>query len=172
MRVHALATGVNRETPQWLFDKYHARWRFTLDVCATKRNAKCPVYFSRRDNGLAQPWRGVCWMNPPYGDEIGDWVRKATEEVAARRAIAVVALLPARTDTAWWHDWVKPFARVRFLRGRLRFGGAKKDAPFPSVIAIYPRSGGLKRARGMADPRQLDLLGSGEVLPVAQVTQR
>jgi phage N-6-adenine-methyltransferase len=106
------------ETPQDFFDELDREFGFTLDVCALPENAKCQRYFTPDMDGLKQEWRGVCWMNPPYGREIGEWVRKAFE--SARRGATVVCLLPARTDTAWWHTYVMEATEVRFVRGRLR----------------------------------------------------
>jgi site-specific DNA-methyltransferase (adenine-specific) len=74
-------------------------------------------------------------MNPPYGREIGQWVKKAYNE--SRNGATVVCLLPARTDTAWWHDYVLPMATVTFIRGRLKFGDSKNSAPFPSAVAVF-----------------------------------
>lgn len=158
LNVHTMSRRSVYETPDELYLPLHRRWHFTLDVCATRRNAKCERFFTRKENGLKQTWSGVCWMNPPYGRVIGDWVEKAAGESQAERAV-VVALLPARTDTAWWHDLVLPFARVRFLRGRLHFSRMKNSAPFPSVLAFYPKRRAFALARGMPDPRQLVLSG-------------
>ncbi len=121
-------------TPQDLFDKLNAEFNFTLDVCATKENAKCSVFYTKGDDGLSCDWSWghICWMNPPYGREIKSWVKKASESDAL-----VVGLLPARTDTAWFWDYVQGKAEIRFIRGRLKFGGCKNSAPFPSMIAIW-----------------------------------
>lgn len=111
------------ETPQDFFDRYDATYHFETDVCALPENAKCARYFTPEMDGLKQEWAGVCWMNPPYGREISKWVRKAYE--SARDNLAtVVCLLPARTDTKWFHDYVLPYADVRFIKGRMKFGGA------------------------------------------------
>lgn len=123
------------ETPRWLFEALNERFDFTLDVCATRRNAKCDRFFSPEDDGLSRPWYGRCWMNPPYGKGIGVWVAKAKEE--AGKGALVVGLLPARTDTLWWQTHVQGAADVRFLAGRLKFEGAKSSAPFPSAIAVW-----------------------------------
>jgi len=124
------------ETPQELFDRLNEEFRFTLDVCATAENAKCKRFFSPDQDGLKQSWEGeICWMNPPYGREIGKWVRKAYRE--SLKGATVVCLLPARTDTSWFHDYIYGRAEIRFLRGRLKFGSAKNSAPFPNMIAIY-----------------------------------
>ena len=123
------------ETPQAFFDEWNARFGFTLDVCATPENSKCARFYTREQDGLAQKWDGVCWMNPPYGREIGHWVKKAYE--SSLLGAMVVCLLPARTDTAWWHDYVLPHAEVHFIRGRIRYVGAKSAAPFPSAVAVF-----------------------------------
>jgi site-specific DNA-methyltransferase (adenine-specific) len=123
-------------TPQAFFNEWHALFNFTLDVCADAQNAKCERFFDLSANGLKQDWSlDVCWMNPPYGREIGQWVKKAYSE--SRNGATVVCLLPARTDTAWWHDYVLPFAKVTFIRGRLKFGTATNSAPFPSAVAVF-----------------------------------
>jgi len=119
------------ETPQEFFDKLDAEFHFDWDVCATRESAKCALYWSEEDDALVQEWAGVCWMNPPYGRQIGQWVQKAYEADAT-----VVCLLPARTDTAWWHDYVMK-GEVRFIRGRLHFSGHKWNAPFPSAVVIF-----------------------------------
>ena len=125
-------------TPQALFDGLNAEFGFTLDVCATPGNAKCARYYSPADDGLRQEWAGVCWCNPPYGREIGKWVRKAFE--AVQRGSTVVCLLPARTDTNWWHAYVM-HGEVRFLRGRLYFNDGRGRAPFPSAVVVFrPRA--------------------------------
>lgn len=122
------------ETPQWLFDDLDAEFHFTLDVCALPENAKCPQYFTPDQDSLQQPWRGVCYMNPPYGAEIYRWVQKAFE--ASLYGSTVVCLLPGRLGSRWWRQYVK-LAEIRELPGRLRFGDAKHSAPFPSVVAIF-----------------------------------
>ena len=122
-------------TPWPLFRALDVEFGFELDVCALPENAKCARYFTPDDDGLSKMWRGICWMNPPYGRVIGAWVRKAFESAAA--GATVVCLLPARTDTAWWHDYVLRAAEVRFLRGRVRFVGAKASAPFPSAVVVF-----------------------------------
>jgi phage N-6-adenine-methyltransferase len=121
-------------TPQDLFDALHREFNFTLDVCATADNAKCEKFYTPADDGLAQSWTGTCWMNPPYGRQLGLWMEKARD--AASKGATVVALVPARTDTRWWHDIVQR-VEVRFLPGRLKFGGAKHSAPFPSAIVVF-----------------------------------
>lgn len=122
-------------TPQDLFSALDAEFSFELDVCALPENAKCARFFSPAADGLKQDWRGRVWMNPPYGRQIGKWVEKA--HASAQAGATVVCLLPARTDTKWWHDFVMPAAEIRFLRGRVRFGTAKSGAPFPSAIVVF-----------------------------------
>lgn len=120
------------ETPQDLFDALDIVFHFTLDVCATADNAKCERYYTKEEDGLNQKWDGVCWMNPPYGREIGKWVKKAYES-----GCVCVCLLPARTDTKWFHDYVLGKAEIHFIKGRLKFGNSKNSAPFPSMIVVY-----------------------------------
>ena len=122
------------ETPEAFFRALDAEFHFDLDTCAAAENAKCAKYIDRARDGLRTPWEGVCWCNPPYGREIGKWVHKAENEAA--RGCTVVLLLPARTDTRWFHDCLYGKAELRFVRGRLKFGAAKNSAPFPSMIAI------------------------------------
>lgn len=99
------------------------------------KNAKCSKYYSPEQDGLSQKWDGVCWCNPPYGRKVKDWVLKA--EQSAKDGAIVVMLLPARTDTKWFHDYILGKAEIRFLKGRLKFGGANNSAPFPSMIVIF-----------------------------------
>ncbi|MBQ7737018.1 MAG: adenine methyltransferase [Oscillospiraceae bacterium] len=122
------------ETPQDLFDRLNSEYHFETDVCALPENAKCPRYFTPDQNGLAQEWTGVCWCNPPYGRDIVKWVEKAYKSSAT-----VVMLLPARTDTKWFHDLCLRGGQVSFLRGRLKFGGSKNAAPFPSMLVVFDR---------------------------------
>jgi phage N-6-adenine-methyltransferase len=127
-------------TPTDTFAALDAEFHFTVDVCANAENAKCPIFFSQADDGLAQDWRGTCFANPPYGRAIGLWVAKAYESALA--GATVVMLIPARTDTRYWHAHVAKAAEVRFIPGRLRFGDSKNSAPFPSAVVVFrpPRS--------------------------------
>lgn len=122
------------ETPQLFFDALNAEHHFDVDVCATANNAKCERYYTKEQDGLSQQWKGVCWMNPPYGREIGKWMRKAYE--SSLYGATVVCLVPARTDTNWWHDYAMK-GEIEFVRGRLKFGGSKANAPFPSAIVTF-----------------------------------
>ena len=127
------------ETPREFFDAVDGVFHFSLDVCASSANAKCGRYFTKADDALTRTWSGVCWMNPPYGREISLWVRKAYES-GLKAGTVVVCLLPARTDTKWWHDYVIAHASlIRFIRGRLRFSG-RGPAPFPSALVAFGHS--------------------------------
>jgi len=124
------------ETPQELFDDLDREFGFTLDVCATAENAKCAKYYAPFDDGLSRDWTGeVVYCNPPYGRKQDAWVRKCSE-YGAGGGVAVM-LLPARTDTARFHDLILGKAEIRFLRGRLKFAGARDYAPFPSMIVVF-----------------------------------
>lgn len=125
------------ETPKDFFDDLDALFHFTLDACALPENAKCEKYFTPEMDGLKQEWGGVVWCNPPYGREIGRWVEKGY--LSAKNGCTVVMLLPARTDTKWFHEYcyMNRFATVRFVKGRLKFGGSRNGAPFPSMVVIF-----------------------------------
>lgn len=126
------------ETPQDLFDALDAEFHFTLDACATPENAKHPHFYTECEDGLLQDWAGeTVWCNPPYSSgRQNDWVRKCYEE-SLKPGTTVVLLVPARTDTARFHDYVWGKAELRFIRGRLKFVGADAGAPFPSMICVY-----------------------------------
>lgn len=124
-------------TPQDLFDKLNDEFHFTLDVCAIPENAKCEHYYSPEQDGLLQHWEGTVWCNPPYGRKIGLWVKKAYESVIRDDETTVVMLLPARTDTKWFHEYILPYGQIRFIRGRIKFGDSKNSAPFPSMIVVF-----------------------------------
>lgn len=128
-------------TPQDLFDSLDREFQFTLDPCANELNHKCERYYSRADDGLSKNWGGQSvFCNPPYGRQIGKWVRKASEESKKPRTV-VVMLIPARTDTSWFHDYIYGKAEVRFVRGRIKFGEARNAAPFPSMIVVFGDDG-------------------------------
>lgn len=125
------------ETPQDLFDELDKEFHFSIDVCATPKNAKCSRYYTAEQDGLNQPWNGIVWCNPPYGRNIGSWVRRGL--LASVSGALVVMLLPARTDTRWFHEYIyhRNNVEIRFLRGRLHFGESKNSAPFPSMIVVF-----------------------------------
>ena len=129
------------ETPQYLFDELNKEFEFTLDPCCTHENAKCEKHYTREEDGLAQSWaKENVFMNCPYGQEISAWVEKAYDEsitVSLNPAYVIVGLLPARTSTAWFHDFIYNYAEIRFIKGRLKFSNSKNSAPFPSMIVIW-----------------------------------
>lgn len=125
------------ETPQDFYDNLNDEFNFTLDPCAYPENAKCTKYFTVEQDGLKQDWGGeTVFCNPPYGRQIKDWVKKAYCE-SIKPDTVIVMLLPSRTDTACFHDYILPYAEIRFIRGRLKFGKSKNAAPFPSMVAIF-----------------------------------
>lgn len=127
----------NWATPPEVFKDLDNEFKFTLDPCASKENHKCDKYFTKEENGLLQDWGGQrVYCNPPYGRSVGDWVEKAAKE-SRKENTTVVMLLPARTDTKWFHKYIYGRATIRFIRGRLKFGGSKNSAPFPSMIVIF-----------------------------------
>lgn len=126
-------------TPQELFNELDSEFHFTVDVCALPENAKCKQFFTPEIDGLKQEWTGICWCNPPYGREIGKWVEKAYNSVHYGNANRVVMLLPARTDTRWFHTYIYGEAEIRFIKGRLKFGDSTNSAPFPSMIVVFTR---------------------------------
>ena len=121
-------------TQQDFFKKYDDVYKFETDVCATDDNAKCAKYYTEEMDGLSQEWRGVCWMNPPYGRTIGNWMKKDYE--SSLEGSTVACLVPARTDTGWWHDYAMK-GGIEFIKGRLKFGGSKNSAPFPSAVVVF-----------------------------------
>lgn len=135
MAVHYSSESDEWETPQWLFDLLYDEFKFGIDVAASSENAKVRPFFSVLHDGLAQDWKNYrCWLNPPYGREIGKWVEKAYR--SALDGATVVCLIPARTDTRWWWDYVIK-GEIRFLKGRLKFGNADNGAPFPSAVVVF-----------------------------------
>lgn len=124
-------------TPQSVFEELNKEFHFNLDPCATKDNAKCRKFFTKAQDGLKQNWQGYnVFCNPPYGRKIKEWVIKAYEE-SLKPNTTVVMLIPARTDTSYFHDYIYGKSEIRFIRGRLKFGNAKNSAPFPSMVVIY-----------------------------------
>jgi site-specific DNA-methyltransferase (adenine-specific) len=123
-------------TPQYFFDELNSEFHFTLDPCADEFNHKCEKYFSKEQDGLLQSWKNdIVFCNPPYGREIYNWVKKAYEEY--NKGAIVVMLVPARTDTKWFHEFIYKKAEIRFIKGRLKFGNSKNSAPFPSMVVIF-----------------------------------
>jgi phage N-6-adenine-methyltransferase len=126
-------------TPQDFFDKLHEEFIFDIDVCASDWNAKLLDYWTVADDALSLDWTGLrCFMNPPYGRELKVWIKKAYEE--SLKGALVVALIPARTDTSYFHDYIFGKAEVRFIRGMIKFErpeGAADAAPFPSAVVVW-----------------------------------
>jgi site-specific DNA-methyltransferase (adenine-specific) len=141
-------------TPRSIFQKLDEEFHFEIDVAANRENALCGRFFDLKTNAIMQHWApAVCWMNPPYGPDIPKWMRKAWEE--SRKGATVVCLVPSRTDTGWWHDYVLQ-GEIRFLRGRLRFNEGGK-ATFPSAVVIFRSSesigpGGERATAGAVRP--------------------
>lgn len=134
MNVHFSSKTPEWSTPQDFFDKLNKEFKFTLDPCATKENAKCAKYYNEEQDGLSKNWDNErVFCNPPYGREIGKWVKKASEAKGG----VVVMLIPSRTDTRWFHDFILQKTEIRFLRGRLKFGGCENSAPFPSMVVVF-----------------------------------
>lgn len=136
-KVYHKSEKMDWETPDWLFKMADERWGpFELDAAATEENKKCPLCLTFY--GLEAPWdmkASRVWLNPPYGREIGKWIAKAYEE--SEKGCRVVCLIPARTDTQYWHDYVTKAAEIVFLKGRVKFKGAKNGAPFPSALVVF-----------------------------------
>ena len=126
-------------TPQDLFDGLNSEFNFTLDVCSTHENAKCAKHFTKDEDGLLQDWKGeTVWCNPPYGRKMVKWIQKCAEH--GRNGWIAVLLIPARTDTKAFHEYIYGRAEIRFIKGRLKFSGQKNNAPFPSMIVIFGNS--------------------------------
>lgn len=128
------SASVEWSTPDSIFKPLDAEFGFTLDVAASAGNAKCPAFLSREMDALSARWDGVCWMNPPYGPDLKKWVRKAWE--SSREGAVVVCLLPARTNTGYWHDYCMR-GEVRFIRGYPKFGNAKQGLKVPLAIVVF-----------------------------------
>lgn len=121
-------------TPQWLFDLLDLEFGFTLDPCCTEESAKCSKFYTVTENGLLKNWaEETVFMNPPYS-HVSDWMQKAYG--SAQDGATVVCLVPSRTDTKWWHKYAMK-GEIRFIRGRLKFGNATENAPFPSCVIVF-----------------------------------
>ena len=139
-------------TPQDFYNQLDAEFEFTLDPCASQSSAKCASFYTADDDGLSKDWEGhTVFMNPPYGRKIGNWIQKAYEE-GEKSNTRVVALIPARTDTKYWHNYCMKASEIRFVKGRLKFGqgNTKNSAPFPSAVVIFsgsppPKISGMER---------------------------
>lgn len=136
MNVHFSSQSNEWATPQALFNELNAEFGFTLDAAASHENYKVVPYFTERDDALTKDWLGTVWLNPPYGKQIKDFIAKAYFE-SQKHGSTIVCLIPSRTDTAYWHDYVMKAKEIRYIRGRLKFNNHKNSAPFPSAIVIF-----------------------------------
>jgi site-specific DNA-methyltransferase (adenine-specific) len=137
MQVHYSTDSNEWATPWDIYNTLDAEFHFTLDPCASDENHKCDRYFTRDDDGLKQSWAGeAVFMNPPYGREIGKWIEKAYRE-SLQTNTYVVCLIPARTDTRYFHDYIMKAQEIRFKRGRIHFNNSKNSAPFPSMLVVF-----------------------------------
>ena len=133
-------------TPQEFFDKLNSIHNFNLDPCASADTAKCERYYTESDNGLEKDWsEGAtadspvsAFVNPPYGTSIKYWIKKSYLE-SRKPYTKVVMLVPARTDTSYWHEYCMKADKIHFVKGRLKFGGATAGAPFPSAVVIFDK---------------------------------
>jgi phage N-6-adenine-methyltransferase len=129
-------------TPKVIYDRLNKIFKFDLDPCTTADNPlNTPNIYTKKVSGLEHTWVGNVFVNPPYNKEIIKWLEKAMKEFKEEHVKNVVFLLPARTDTKWFHDYIylNPIAHITFLRGRLKFRGAKNSAPFPSMIVVFSK---------------------------------
>jgi|TARA_R100001015_G_C4549185_1_gene111443 phage N-6-adenine-methyltransferase len=134
MNVHFSSQSNEWTTPNDFYKELNKEFNFTLDPCCTKTNAKCKKFFTKKDDGLSKDWfNETVFMNPPYGREIKNWIKKAYEE--SLKGALVVCLIPARTDTTYWHNYCMK-GEIRFIKGRLKFSN-KNSAPFPSAVVIF-----------------------------------
>ena len=134
MNIHFSSKSNEWTTPIDFYNQLNKEFNFTLDPCCTKDNAKCNKFYTKDDDGLSKDWSNeIVFMNPPYGREIKHWIKKAYDE--SLKGALVVCLIPARTDTAYWHDYCMK-GTIKFIRGRLKFS-KKNSAPFPSAVVIF-----------------------------------
>jgi phage N-6-adenine-methyltransferase len=134
-------------TPQAMFDRLHSEFKFTVDLAADNLNTKCLKFYSSDNSALSVPWVGTGWLNPPYGDKAGklsEWVKKAYAETR-KEGCCVVMLIPARTNTRWFHDYCMKAEELRFFKGRPKFGEAKHGLPQPLVLVVFRAAGKLWR---------------------------
>ena len=124
-------------TPQHIFDQLNSKFNFTLDAAATSENAKCSMFFSPETDALTKAWTGNVFLNPPYGRQMKKWIKKAYEE-SQTNADVVVCLLPARTDTSWFHEYCMK-GEIIFIKGRITFAGATNPAPYPSIVVVFKK---------------------------------
>ena len=122
-------------TPIAFYEELNKEFGFTLDPCSTTENHKCNKYYTKEDDGLSKDWRGeIVFCNPPYGRELPKWVEKCHFE--SQKGTTCVMLIPARTDTSYFHNYIYGKHEIRFIRGRLHFNESKQGAPFPSMVVV------------------------------------
>ena len=131
------------ETPHAFFAAIDSVYAFTLDAAASDENAKCERYYTKEDNALEQRWPGVVWCNPPYGREISDFVKKASEEILWSDTELIIMLVPCRTDTKWWQQYAMKADEIMLIGRRLKFVGAPTSAPFPSALLFFREGRGI-----------------------------
>ena len=148
--VHFSSKSNEWETPKEVFDTLNKEFNFTLDPCCTEETAKCDKFYTISENGLKQDWsKDTVFVNPPYGREISDWVKKSYEEYL--KGATVVMLIPARTDTKYYHDYIFNKAEIRFIKGRIKFlqnGEIGQSAPFPSAIIVFSKGNNIIKNKG------------------------
>jgi phage N-6-adenine-methyltransferase len=151
MKVHFTSNTNEWFTPDYIYKPLNKRFNFTLDPCCTKESAKCKKFYTVADDGLSKDWgKNVVWVNPPYGREIGKWIKKCYE--SAIDGATVVMLIPARTDTQAWYDYCSQAAEIIFIKGRVKFinegQAVPAPAPFPSAIVVFnPISNGFPKIK-------------------------
>lgn len=136
-------------TPEDLYNKLNMKYKFTLDPCSTDDNHKCKKYYTIKEDGLSQSWKNeIVFCNPPYS-KIKLWVKKCFEE-ATQNKTTIVLLIPVRTDTQYFHNYIYNKCEIIFIKGRLKFGNCKNAAPFPSMLCIYNGDGQyrIKKLKG------------------------
>jgi len=155
-------------TPDDLFDKLNREFHFDFDLAASEKNTKCKRFFTKSDDALTKDWNGTCWLNPPYGstnDKLVDWVIKSFHE-SKKDHCTVVMLIPARTNTKWWHEYVMKACEVRFICGRPKFGDAIHGLPQPLALIVFKEHDGETKfssfhmnAIKIKDNKELDFNG-------------
>jgi phage N-6-adenine-methyltransferase len=138
-----ISVSQERTTPQSLFDKLNEEFHFEWDLAADVKNTKCSKFYTKEDDGLKQKWNGACWLNPPYGDKsstIAKWVKKAFDESLSNPNLTVVMLIPARTNTKWFHQYCMKACELKFICGRPCFGDVPHGLPQPLVLIVFKKS--------------------------------
>lgn len=130
-------------TPRVLFDKLNQEFNFEWDLAASPENALCKNFYTQENDGLKQNWNGICWLNPPYGDKqskMVDWIKKAYNSTQENENLTVVMLIPARTNTKWFHSFCLKSAELKFICGRPKFGDSLHGLPQPLVFVVFKKT--------------------------------